>query len=104
MYDDIMGSPCQVPSNILLWGKKSPGQHDRCWGELQTPLLLTHDRALLSKMSKQRMSNHLSCHTDWLDSNVLSIYANTRYTLHYFSYGCAIDSKFLEYYQVISRF
>lgn len=24
MYDDIMGPPCQVPDNTLLWGKKSP--------------------------------------------------------------------------------
>ena len=24
MYDDIIGPPCQVPYNTLLWGKKSP--------------------------------------------------------------------------------
>lgn len=85
MYDDIMGSPCQVPSNTLLWGKKSPSNMTG-EGELPTILLLTHERAQLSKMSKHGLSNP-SCHSDWLESNVLSVCANTVYTLHYFSYG-----------------
>ena len=55
MYDDIIGPPCQVPYNTLLWGKKSPsnmtGAGGWGWG-LQTALLLTHNRAQLSKMSK----------------------------------------------------
>lgn len=50
------------------------------WGELQTTLLLTHDRAQISKMSKQSICNHLSCHSDWLDSNILSTYMLIWYT------------------------
>ena len=53
MYDDIIGPPCQVPYNTLLWGKKSPSNMTGAGGGvLQTALLLTHNRAQLSKMSK----------------------------------------------------
>ena len=54
MYDDIIGPPCQVPYNTLLWGKKSPSNMTGAGegGVLQTALLLTHNRAQLSKMSK----------------------------------------------------
>lgn len=101
MYDDIIGPPCQVPYNTLLWGKKSPSNMTGAGGSC-TPHCCRHRIQPSSlEMSKQSMSNHPRCHGDWLDSNILSIYACMIYTLQYFSYGTSTQIQ--NYWNIIRQ-
>lgn len=71
-----MGPPCQVPYNTLLWGKNAPSNMTGVGvgGAANHTIADTRYRVQISKMSQQSICNHLSCHSDWLVSNILLIY------------------------------
>lgn len=79
MYDDIMGPPCQVPYNTLLWGKKFPSNTTGVGGSCK-PHCCWH----ANEPSSLRGRTNTSYHGDWLDSNILSIYTNMIATLDHF--------------------
>lgn len=75
-----MGPSCQVPYNTLLWGEKSPSNMTGVGGSCRRHCCWPTTEPSSLGRQKQRMCNHSRCHSDWLDSNILPIYANTIHT------------------------